>query len=282
MSPQTRDVASIRFRAGIGGEPVVQETRASAAYTFEPARWGATLVGSPSSPAGGDRLGLRVAVGVGCCAEIRSSAPAIARSGRSPEAGGSPDAGSSPDAGGSSTTLTATVPSDAMLTWRPEPGVAADGCQHRFSAAVEMAGSARLLWRDEFVLGESDGSNPGTWSSRIRVVRDGWPVVCTELAVGPGSPLWESPAVLEGARAVSLMVVVDPEPESDVWVTSRANDASATGVALPLAGPGVQIVAWGDDLADCRAVMERMVARCGVPEWAASRWRYGRSLDVVG
>lgn len=270
MSPQVRDVASIRFRAGIGGEPVVQETRASAAHAFEPARWGATLLGSPSSPAGGDRLGLRVAVGVGCCAEIRSSAPTTAR--------GTSSAG----AGGSTTTLTATVPSDAMLTWRPEPGVAAEGCQHRFSAAVEMAGSARLLWRDEFVLADSDDPNPGTWSSRIRVVRDGWPVVCSELSVGPGSPLWESPAVLEGARAVSTMIVVDPEPESDVWVTSRVNDASATGVALPLAGPGVQIVAWGDDLADCRAAMERMVARCGVPEWASSRWRYGRSLDVVG
>lgn len=269
MTSSPSAVASIRFRAGIGGEPIVQEIRPSAAYTFEPARWGASIVASPSCPVDGDRLSLRVAVGVGCCAEIRSSAPTVARK-------GTPGAAS-----GSSLHVTASVPSDSMLTWRPEPGVATDGCHHRSDASVEMAGSARLLWRDDFLTEDRTSAPTGTWSSRLRVVRDGWPVICTELAVGPGSPLWESQAVLEGARAVSLMVVVDPEPAADSWHTTRATDGSATGVALPLEGPGIQIVAWGDDLGECRSVMERLVGRCGVPEWAVGRWR-GHALDVVG
>lgn len=269
-------VASIRFRAGIGGEPIVQEAWPSVAHTFQPARWGASIVASPSSPVAGDHLGLKVAVGVGCCAEIRSSGPTIARrEGRDDSAG-------PPGDSTSSVHVTVTVASDAMLTWRPEPGVASGGSQHRHEANVEMAGNARLLWRDEFFIEDRGAVASGTWSSRLRVVRDGWPVVCTELAAGPASPLWESPAVLEGARAVSLMVVVDPEPDPDTWRTTRATDGSATGVALPLAGPGVQIVAWGDDLAECRAALERMVAHCGVPEWAAGRWRNGRALDVVG
>lgn len=275
MSAMPSPVASVRFRAGIGGEPVIQEVIPSPAHTFEPARWGATIVGSPSSPVAGDRLGMKVTVGVGCCAEIRSSGPVVARK----PAYSQPSPFPAPM---SSVQITATVASDAMLTWRPEPGVASEGCQHRNDTNVEMAASARLLWRDEFLVDNREGAAPGTWSSRLRVVRDGWPVVCTELAVGPSSPLWESAAVLEGARAVSLMVVVDPEPAPDSWRTTRATDESATGAALPLAGPGIQIVAWGDDLADCRGAMERMVAHCGVPEWAAGRWRNGRALDVVG
>lgn len=265
-------VASIRFRAGIGGEPIVQEAAASAAHAFQPARWGATVVDSPSSPAPGDRLGLKVTVGVGCCAEVRSAAPTITRGD-----------GVASGAAASSVQVRATVASDAMLTWRLEPGIATGGRQHRVDALFELAGSARLLWRDEFLLADTADESPtGTWASRVRVVRDGWPVVCRELAVGAGSPLWESPAVIEGARAVSAMVVVDPEPDADSWRTTRATDSSATGVSLPLAGPGIQLVTWGDDLDDCRSTLERMVATCGIPAWAAERWRNGRALDVVG
>lgn len=274
MSPQAEFRASIRFRAGIGGEPIVQEMVSSSAHTFQPARWGATVESSPAHPIAGDHLGVHIAVGVGCCAEVRSSNAIVARRGSS-RAAWSGLASSRID-------HSVSVASDGMLTWRPQPGVATDGCQHNADANVELAASARLLWRDEFILDRRNDTIAGTWSSRLRVVRDGWPVVCTELAVGPGSPLWESPAVLEGARTVSLLVVVDPEPVPDQWTSARASLASATGVALPLAGPGVQIVAWGDDLVDCRGVIERMVPTCGVPEWAASRWRSGRSLDAVG
>lgn len=268
-SPQ---VASIRFRAGIGGEPVLQEMRPSGAHTFETARWGATVVGSPAAPVAGDHLGLKVVVGVGCCAEIRSASATVARPGARRQAADP----------GSSLHVTATVASDAMLTWRLEPGVATDGCQHRAEANVEMAGSGRLLWRDEFLTERHDHTAPGTWSSRLRIVRDGWPVVCSDLAVGPGSPQWESPAVLGGARAVSVMVVVDPGHAPDAWIQARATEASATAVALPLAGPGLQIVAWGDELFDCRAAIEGMVPRCGLPAWASERWRDGRALDAVG
>lgn len=271
MTTHPTQTASVRFRAGIGGEPIVQEMHPSAAHSFETARWGASVVASPAATVAGDRLGLGIGVGVGCCAEIRSTAPVVARRGPAPA-----------DDPSSSLHLSVTVQSDGMLTWRPEPGIAGDGCQHRCEADVELSASARLLWRDEFLLDPDGPQGSGTWTSRLRAVRDGWPVVCTELSIGPGSPLWDSPAVLDGARAVSLMIVVDPGPEPGDWSTARASGPSATGVALPLAGPGVQIMAWGDELSDCRGAVERMVARCGVPEWAAERWRHGRALDTVG
>lgn len=265
--------ASIRFRAGIGGEPLLEEMRASAAHTFRPAKWGATIVGSAAHPVAGDHLGLKVNVGVGCCAELRSAAPAVARRGSRQPAWS--------EISNSTLNIAVSIASDAMLTWRPEPSVAADGGQHRCDVAVDLAASARLVWRDEFMLERRSQSRPGTWTSRLRVVRDGWPVICTELAVGPGSPLWESPAVLEGARAVSVMVVIDPGHVTGEWAPTRATEGSATGVALPLAGPGIQVVAWGDDLIDCRSAIERVLLTCGVPDWAAVRWRGGRPLDVV-
>jgi urease accessory protein len=269
-----RTVASIRFRAGIGGEPILADVSASPFHSFEPAAWGAMIVGASAHPVGGDHHGLKVDVAEGCCAEIRTAAASVARS-------GPPRPGWSAAGGGSTLTVRATVARDAMLTWKPEPGVAADGCNHRVDSTVSLSAGARLLWRDEFILERRSGTAPGTWSSSLRVVRDGWPVICRELAVGPGSPLWESPAVLEGARAVSLMVVVDPEQPAESWSSARATEGSATGVALPLAGPGVQMVAWGDHLCDCRTALERIAVRAGTPDWAGNRWRTLSALDTI-
>lgn len=304
--------ASIRFRAGIGGEPVLADMQASPDFAFEPARWGATIIASPGHPVAGDHLSLKVDVGVGCCAEIRSPAVTVARRDgrggrRAPVGlGGSGGLGGGLNSGGglgggvggglggsggrrpgwsgpvgSTLSLGVSVARDAMLSWRPQPGVAADGCSHRVEANVVLSANARLLWCDEFVIDRRSEAQPGTWSSRLRIVRDGWPVVCSELALGPGSPLWESPAVLEGARAVSLLMVVDPEVESGTWASARATDGSATAVALPLAGPGVQMVAWGDALDDCRAALARVIDGAGTPAWALARWRQPGVLDTV-
>lgn len=273
--------ASIKFRAGIGGEPVLQEMRPSIAHSWQTGRWGATLIGDPSHPVAGDHHGLHVAVGVGCCAEIRSSSATVAR--RGPVGGralhtvaGAADASLS-----SSLDARVTVATDAMLTWRLEPGIASQGARHRVDAEIDLAANSRLLWRDDFLVERRGEATPGTWSSRLRVTREGWPVVCTELAVGPASPLWESPAVLEGARVVGLMVVVDPEQGQDGWTAGRATEGTATAAALPLAGPGLQMVAWGDELADCRAAIDRLAGHCGLPAWALGRWQQERALDAT-
>jgi urease accessory protein len=264
-------IAVVRFRAGIGGEPVVHDLVSSASYTFEAAPWGAWIIGSAAHPVVGDHLALKVSVGVGCCAELRSYAPTVARRGPLAARPGAPQH--------SSTAVSVTVSSDAMFTWRPEPSIAAKGCDHRNDASVQLASNARLLWRDEFILERRHDEAPGTWRSRLRISRDGWPVTCSEFAIGPASALWESPAVLEGARAVSVMVVVDPGRRPEAWAPARANRGSATGVALPLSTPGVQIVAWGDDLADCRSAIEAMLAKCGVPAWARARWQIGMEVE---
>jgi len=250
-------VATLHFRAGIGGEPIITSAQATDGYSFEPASWGARLSG-PAVETPGTRS-ISVDVGVGTCAEIRSSGVSQAA------------------AGCSSTSFSVVVESDAMLTWRLAPGVAAGGCDHLTDGTVQLAASARLLWVDEISF---DPEDPGTLRSRLRVTRDGWPVACRELALGPGSPLWESPAVLSGAAALSVLTVVDPGRPMSRWRPQRAGVDGAAGVAMPLSVPGAQIVAWGQDLAACRGVVEDLFV-AGMPGWAEARWRVAGGLAAT-
>jgi hypothetical protein len=249
-------VATLHFRAGIGGEPIVTSTQGTAGYSFEVASWGARLR-RPGVEAPGARA-VSVDVGVGTCAEIRSAGESRAAP------------------GWSSTSFSVVVESDAMLTWRLAPGAAAGGCDHLAEGTVQLAASARLLWVDEIAFDQED---PGTWRSRLRVTRDGWPVACRDLALGPGSALWESPAVLSGASALSVVTVVDPARPASRWQAQRAGVDGAAGVATPLSVPGAQIVAWGQDLPACRGVVEDLFA-AGMPGWAEARWRVAGGLSA--
>lgn len=267
MTDEPLAPARLRFRAGIGGEPIVAEVVNSPAHAFETASWGAWLVGSSSHPMGGDHLGIHVAVGVGCCAEIRSHAATVARRARSGE-------------GASSTKTRLTVASDGMCTWMPEPSIASDGADHLSDASVQLASNARLLWQDDITLDRRSGERPGTWRSRLRVTRDSWPVFCTELSIGAGAREWASPVVLQKAKALSVAVVVDPARPPSAWASARTVVGSAAGVALPLSSPGIQLVAWGDELDDCRTAIEQMLPVCGAAPWVLARWK-GAPMPLI-
>lgn len=273
MPREPSKTAFLKVRAGIGGEPIVVTMEASKAAAFEPNRWGAWLIGDPDHPVGGDDLYVRFEVGVGCCTEIRSKAPVIARPG---VAAGVP----------SWVSTNVSVARDAMLAWCPEPGVAASQADHTHNVNVRLGANSRLLWVDDFELGHHKGEAPGTWRSRIRVTREGWPAVTSELAIGPGSDLWHSPAVLGGAPAVSLVVVVDPDHPRQTWACDRAisADRSVRGVSLPLSGPGAQFIVWGSDLVGCRELLAQMLEPAGVPAWIVQRLRLAErgSLRGVG
>ena len=58
----------------------------------------------------------------------------------------------------------------------------------------------------------------------------------------------------------------------ETWQPSRVRLGRAVGVSLPLSSAGVQIMAWGDSLAECRPVVEKILALAGVPGWAQVRW----------
>jgi urease accessory protein len=241
---------------------------ASLATAFRPTRWGAYLVGEAAHPVGGDDFYVRLDVGVGCCTEIRSFAPLVARPG--------PVASLRyMDPLPSSFTTNVTVARDAMLTWYPEPGRAAGRADHSNDVLVRLGANSRLLWVDEFELDDHEVGTPGTWRNRVRVTRDGWPAVACELAIGPGSGWWNSTAVLGGARAVISVVAVDPDHPGESWACDRAVSADGTvrGLSLPLSGPGAQFIVWGTELSACREALAQLVEPAGVPIWVGDRMR---------
>jgi urease accessory protein len=261
---QASKTAYLRVRAGIGGEPIVQNVDSSFANAFQPTPWGAWLTGAATQPVAGDDLHIRFDVGVGCCAEIRSMTPTVANA-------SSPDSDPLPSA----STTSVTVARDAMLAWCPEPGVATSQADHSNHVTVKLGANSRLLWADEFQVEPRTGEPPGTWGSWLRVAREGWPVVSYELGIGPRSPLWESPAILGGARAVTSIVIVDPDHPRETWSYegAQSEDGTVKGVCLPLSGPGAQFLVWGPDLTECRAVLGLMLEPAGIPAWVVSRLR---------
>lgn len=239
MAPrQVNDRSRAVLRVGPG--PSIEEMRSTGAVAFRPTAWGVWMVGAAAHPIGGDRLLLRLAVRSHCRLQVRSVGATVARRG----------------AGPSVSAAAVRIGDGSFLDWDPEPGVAASGSNHITETRVRMGAGACLRWREEFVLGRY-GEDPGTWTSRMRVSIEGRVALCSELSAGPDSPSWNSSATLAGARAVSTLLLFDPDP-SRLPPGGRFDGPDAMAVALPLPGSGVQVTAWGDELGACRWAVERL------------------------
>ncbi|MEU8074640.1 urease accessory protein UreD [Catellatospora citrea] len=185
------------------------------------------LIGSAAGPLGGDDLRIEIEVGEGAALCVRSVAASIALPGR--------------DGAPSRTTVTATVAAGGELRWLPEQLVAAAGCRHQATSTVELAGGARLWWREELVCGRHD-ERPGDAVVSTAVDYDGGPLLRQSLTIGPGTPGWDGPAVLGGARATGSLLVVDPAA-----VPTRPVVLGATAVRMPLTGPATLVSATAPD-----------------------------------
>jgi urease accessory protein len=207
--------------------------------------WGVFLVSAGASPLGGDELATEIHVGTDANLVVRSVGATLAR--RGPQA-----------QSGSSATVLAVLEDRAHLTLMPEPGIAGEGANHRSSLNVDVAPSARLYVRDEVILGRS-GERPGTWWSDRAISVGGRPLLVSEIGLGPDAPLWAMPNVLGGARAQSSLVLVHRELTGVSAETAECN--GAVGARLPLAGPGVEISAFGCSLEACRVVVAKLAER---------------------
>lgn len=98
----------------------------------------------------------------------------------------------------------------ATCLWIPEPVIAARGCRHEHVIEADLAGDARLLLREELVLGRHR-EDPGSLSARLDVRRDGAPTVVQQIDLGPAAVGSRAPSVLGDHRAVGNVVVVDPD-----------------------------------------------------------------------
>jgi urease accessory protein len=184
--------------ARVVAERVAGTTRCTTLRSSPPVTWRATpdgvyLVGSAAGPLGGDRLHIDVRVEAGASLVIRSAAATIAL----PGVTGAP----------SHLELDLSVAADATLWWLPEPLLLVDGCDHRARVQVNLDVDARLVMRDEVVLGRHDEPSGSLWQ-RTRVDRAGEPILRNDQYFGPRWPGADGPAGNDGARGVAQTLVV--------------------------------------------------------------------------
>ncbi|MBC7268135.1 MAG: urease accessory protein UreD, partial [Streptomyces sp.] len=188
------------------------------------------LVGAMSGPLGGDRFAVEAEVGEGARLRVGSAAATIALPGQSK--------------GEARYDVRLTVADGGELHWLPEQLISVAGSDLYVTTRVDLGAGARLLLREEQVLGRV-GEEPGRLTSRLVLGIAGRTVLDQELACGPGAPGgWDGPAGLGGHRAVGQLVVVRPE-FAETPVAARPIGASAA--VLPLAGPAVLVTAVTPD-----------------------------------
>ncbi|MGW0737777.1 urease accessory protein UreD [Streptomyces sp. NPDC002851] len=215
------------------GPFAVRRTRAAAGEAR------VTLVGAMSAPLGGDRLAVEATAEAGARLHIGSAAATIALPGQTGEP--------------AQYDVRLNVAEDAELHWLPEQLISAAGSDLRVSTRVDLDPGARLVLREELVLGRT-GEPPGALRSRITVRRAGRPLLDQELACGPGAPGgWDGPAVLAGHRAVGQLIVVRPEFEDEPVAARMLDDGAAL---TPLAGPAVLVTAVAADGLRLRRVLD--------------------------
>ncbi|MEV4945734.1 urease accessory protein UreD [Streptomyces sp. NPDC053755] len=216
-----------------GGPFAVRRTRATGTYTR------VTVVGAMSAPLGGDRLAIEADVRPGAWLLVDSAAATVALPGRT--------------TGAATYDVRITVGEGAVLRWLPEQLISAAGSDLRMRTTVELAAGARLVLREEQILGRH-GEEPGTLTTRLTVRRAGRPLLDQELAYGPGAPGgWDGGAVLGGHRATGQLLVVEPE-FADKPVEPRPLAENA--VLTPLAGPAALVTAVAPDALRLRRTLD--------------------------
>ncbi|MEH0421608.1 urease accessory protein UreD [Streptomyces sp. B21-083] len=201
------------------------------------------LVGAMSGPLGGDHFTVEARVEEGARLQLGSAAATIALPGQAK--------------GEARYDVRIEVADGGELRWLPEQLICAQGSELYVGTRVDLAPGARLVFREEQVLGRF-GEEPGRLSSRLTVRVGERVVLDQELACGPGAPGgWDGPAVLAGHRALGQLVVVRPE------FTDTPGEARLLGenaALVPLAGPAVLVTAVASDALRLRRVLDEALA----------------------
>lgn len=228
------------------GPLALRRTRATGPYAGARHTSRVTVVGAMSAPLGGDRLAIETEVRQGARLTVDSAAATIALPGRTLDP--------------AQYDVRLTVGDDAELRWLPEQLISAYGSDLRMRTRVELAATARLVLREEQILGRH-GEQPGTLATRLTVHRAGRPLLDQELRYGPGAPGgWDGGAVLAGHRATGQLLLVDPGFEEKPLEPRLLGQ---TAVLTPLAGPAVLVTAVAPDARELRRLLDGVLSTEG-------------------
>lgn len=232
------------------------------------------VIGAMSGPLGGDRLALHVDVGPRARLRITSAAATIALRGPSSDA--------------ATYDIRLTVGDDAVLHWLPKPLISTAHSNLRQTCTVDLAPTARLVLRDEQVLGRA-GESTGRLTTHLTVTRAGRPLLDQRTSYGAPHPAWDGPAVVGSHRACGQLLVVDPSlnPAHRPPVLLGEPGTPAHGVLACLAGPALLATVVADTATRLRHLLDEALrhasdadadadaGRDGVPPHARQRHRTG-------
>jgi urease accessory protein len=204
------------------------------------------VVSAMSAPLGGDRLAIDVTVEAGAELEVTTAAATLALRGATTDH--------------ATYDVTLTAGDRATLHWLPQPLISTRGSNLRQTYTVDLAPTARLVLREELILGRARES-PGNLSSRLAVHRDGRPLLAQRTTFGPSAPGWDGPAVLAGHRATGQILIVDPAFASAPCTTRLLGDdpANGQGIVAPLAGPALLATALAPTATPLRHLLDDAV-----------------------
>ncbi|MFF4438588.1 urease accessory protein UreD [Streptomyces sp. NPDC001621] len=222
------------------GPLALRRTRASGAEAK------VLVVGAMSGPLGGDRLTLAVRAERGARLHVGSAAATLALPGQTKDT--------------AHYDVRLDVAEDAELHWLPEQLISAGGSDLYVTTRAELDDGARLVLREEQVLGRA-GEQPGRLTSRLTVRIAGRTVLDQEVACGPGAPGgWDGPGVLAGHRAVGQLIVVRPEFADRPMAARMLGECAAL---MPLAGPAVLVSAVASDALRLRRLLDEALLLLG-------------------
>jgi urease accessory protein len=222
---------SVRLWRGAGGQVRVEGVLRSAPVWV---RWdGATLwlVGSGASPVGEDHIRVRVDVGPGVTASVRSVAATMVYAARG---------------AGTRWDTDLHVGDGSCVDWRPEPVILTERACHQATTTVHAAAGADVTLDEVLVLGRS-GEATGRLRSTLSVRVDDAPVLLT--SIDTSLPGWAGPAGVDGAPVVAHRLRLAPEEVLPVAPTAHG--------ALLQPAPGCRLaVAVAADVTAGRASLE--------------------------
>ncbi|MBT2424099.1 urease accessory protein UreD [Streptomyces sp. ISL-22] len=205
------------------------------------------IIGAMSAPLGGDRLTIDVTAGNRAALEVTTAAATLALRG--------------PTTAPAHYEVRLAAGEHTSLRWLPQPLISAAGSNLRQTYTIELTATARLLLREEQLLGRTN-EEPGHLVSRLLVHRAGRPLVDQQTAYGHPEPGWDGPAILHGHRAVGQLLLVDPNMDTHhAPALFREGSRDGCAVLTPLAnGPALLATAVAPNSSALRELLDKALA----------------------